>query len=393
MVEPQLSDGVTIPLAVLHDDRLSLNEIRVFVALMQSAGDSNGYSCTRAELQRTSAVQRISRHTQNLSRAGYIRIEKHGEGNRNSYTMLTDSSTDSDSQGMTLGTFVREYFEFSAGVHTAKTVKTYRTAFREFERVEGDRPLQVIGIRAIEHFLSVKKSEAPQWTARKYYIALSSAFEKAVQWQYLTENPFRKVPKPKVREILPEYFSERDFRLFLTVIRERDFRELCIVALLTGLRLGELLSLRWVDVDFTARVIVVRNSETFTTKTKRNRAVPMSEALCRLLRERQQNLRFESETVFYSEKGRPLAQGTVSQRFKRYVRRAGLNDRLHFHSLRHSFASALVASGVSLYAVQKLLGHTTSKTTEIYSHLLPQQLHDEVNTLARQFALQGITKN
>ena len=105
----------------------------------------------------------------------------------------------------------------------------------------------------------------------------------------------------------------------------------------------------------------------------------MSDELYRLLKDRKEAIRFECEVVFHNKNGGELLYTSVSQKFKKYVRRAALNDKLHFHSLRHSFASALVSSGVSLYAVQKLLGHTSSRTTEIYSHLLPQQLHFEVN--------------
>jgi integrase/recombinase XerD len=140
-----------------------------------------------------------------------------------------------------------------------------------------------------------------------------------------------------------------------------------------------LLALRWNDIDFTSKVILVRNSETFTTKTRKNRIVPMSEELFRLLKDRKEAIRFECEVVFHNKNGGKLIDTSVSQKFKKYIRLSKLNDKLHFHSLRHSFASALVTSGVSLYAVQKLLGHSTSKTTEIYSHLLPQQLHREVN--------------
>ncbi len=281
--------------------------------------------------------------------------------------------------------FTEQFLEYSSGVHSPKTQRTNSTAFKEFLRVEGNRPLHSIGIREIEHFLSVKKKEASEWTARKYYGSLASAFEKAVQWNYLEENPFRKVSKPKGREMLPVFFTESDFRLLLSAVADRDFQELCITALLTGLRLSELLSLRWNDIDFTSKVILVRNTETFTTKTRKNRIVPMSEELFRLLRERKENVRNECDTVFHNRYGGKLLETTISHYFKRYVRSAGLNDKLHFHSLRHSFASALVISGVSLYAVQKLLGHSTSKTTEIYSHLLPQQLHYEINKGLHRF--------
>jgi site-specific recombinase XerD len=275
--------------------------------------------------------------------------------------------------------FVEQFKVYSFGVHSLKTQKTNTTAFKEFLRVEGNLPLHSIGIREIEHFLSKKKQEASEWTARKYYGSLASAFEKAVQWNYLEENPFRKVSKPKGREIIPVFFTESDFRLLLSVIEDRDFKELCITALLSGLRLGELLALRWNDIDFTSKVILVRNTETFTTKSRKNRIVPMSEELFRVLGERKERIRFECEIVFHNKYGGKLLETTVSHYFKLYVVDAGINGKLHFHSLRHSFASALVMSGVSLYAVQKLLGHTTSKTTEIYSHLLPQQLHYEIN--------------
>jgi integrase len=275
--------------------------------------------------------------------------------------------------------FISQFIEYSAGVHSRKTQRTNLTAFKEFERIEGNRPLQSIGIREIEHFLSKKKLEASEWTARKYYGSLAAAFEKAVQWNFLETNPFRKVPKPKGRELAPLFLTESDFRIFLTAVEDKDFRDLCITGLLSGLRLSELTALQWNDVDFISKVIYVKNTGTFTTKTRKNRVVPMSDALCRLLQDRKDNIRFECETVFHNRSGKQIREIWVSHTFKKYVRKAGLNDKLHFHSLRHSFASALVMSGVSLYAVQKLLGHTTSKTTEIYSHLMPQQLHVEIN--------------
>ena len=284
-------------------------------------------------------------------------------------------------KSISLSAFGKEYFLFASGVITMKTQRTYLSAFKEFVRITGDVALHSIGIREVEYFLSVKKNEASEWTARKYYTSLRTAFEKAVQWSFLTENPFAKVKKPKVPEVSPVYLTEKEFPLLLSAIKERDFRELCITGVLTGMRLGELLSLKWQEVDFDRKVIFVRNSDTFKTKSRKNRVVPMNDELFRVLMERKSSVRFECDTVFYDNFGKGLLENTVSQKFKRAVRLAGLNDRLHFHSLRHSFASALVSSGVSLFIVSKFLGHSNSKTSEVYSHLSPQNYVSEVNKL------------
>ena len=76
-----------------------------------------------------------------------------------------------------------------------------------------------------------------------------------------------------------------------------------------------------------------------------------------------------------------LNEDFISKQFKKSVRAAVLNDKIHFHSLRHSFASNLVQKGVSLYVVKELLGHEDIKTTQIYSHLQKENLMDAVNLL------------
>jgi integrase/recombinase XerD len=383
---------VNIPISLLKDERLSLGDVQVYAAIVLLSGENKKCSSTRDEIQKVSGVQRISRHTQNLFHYGHIRIEKIGDGNRNTYAVLTGDEM-SKPKHITLEEFKKEFLEYSSGVHSRKTIRTHKTAFREFIRVEGNKPLQSIGIREIEHFLSKKKQEASEWTARKYYGSLASAFEKAVHWELIKANPFRKVKKPKPPEVLPLFFSEEEFNTLLSSVLSKEFRDLCITALLSGLRLAELLNLRWNDLDFTSKVIQVKNSETFTTKSRKNRIVPMSEELFRLLKERKENVRTESAFVFHNKKGKPLKEQTISQQFKKYVISAGVNNRLHFHSLRHSFATHLVKKGVPLFAIQKLLGHSTSKTTEIYSHLLPQQLHREVNILAGLFNLKHSITN
>jgi integrase len=283
---------------------------------------------------------------------------------------------------ITLSGFASEFLTNARGNYTEKTQNVFRTAFNELRRILGDVQLRHISGREIERFLTIKKEEASDWTARKHYTALASAFEAAKKWGYITRNPWREVRKPKAREVQPLHLTRTEFEKLLTTINDRNFREVCICAVLTGMRQGELLSLRWSDVDLDNRLIHVRNSEVFTTKNKRNRLIPMNETLHKMLSHRKHAT--SCDFVFHRN-GRPLNPDPVSRGFKRAVRRAGLNDKLHFHSLRHTFATWLVESSVSLYHVQKILGHSNFSTTQAYSHILPENLHDAVDKVSFEF--------
>lgn len=100
-----------------------------------------------------------------------------------------------------------------------------------------------------------------------------------------------------------------------------------------------------------------------------------------MLLARKEKATSETALVFHRG-GCVLKRNYISKTFKRFVVSAKLDTRLHFHSLRHTFASWLAQDGVSLYAIQKLLGHSSSSVTQMYRHLQPEQLHATVNRIA-----------
>jgi site-specific recombinase XerD len=277
-----------------------------------------------------------------------------------------------------LSQFQSEFLSYSASTHSPKTQRAFQTAFREFTRIVGGKPVRSVGVRDIEQFLSVKKGEASDTTARTYFVTLASAFQTAVRWKYLHSNPFRQVEKPKLPEKLPVYLSKDAFRALQRVTEDVDLSELFQLGVSTGMRLGEILNLQWTDIDLIRKVIRVGNRDGFTTKTKKGRNIPMSDQLSEMIQNRKG--RASSELVFHRN-GKILREEFVSKRFKCFIRKAGLNDNLHFHSLRHTFASWLVQDGVSLYEVQKLLGHSNISVTQVYSHLQPEKLHSTVNRI------------
>ena len=153
--------------------------------------------------------------------------------------------------------------------------------------------------------------------------------------------------------------------------------ELVRIAAYAGLRRGELVALRWRDVDFAGRKIVVRralsgDAELRSTKSRRAREVPLPDqaatALDRL--SRRGEFTGPDDYVFANRLGRRLDPSALRRRFERARDAAGL-ERLRLHDLRHTYGSLLVAGGIDLASVKAAMGHSRITTTERYLHARP----------------------
>jgi len=163
---------------------------------------------------------------------------------------------------------------------------------------------------------------------------------------------------------------------------EAKWRPMILLALRTGLRQGELLALRWEDVDLVAGRLVVRRSAVRgiigTPKSGKGREVPLSDDAVSILRPMPS--RFRGELVFAKQDGTMLTAGDCKHPLRRACRVAGIRQ-VSWHVLRHSFASHLAMRGVALKAVQELLGHSTMEMTMRYAHLSPDVRRDAVRLL------------
>jgi integrase len=188
-------------------------------------------------------------------------------------------------------------------------------------------------------------------------------------------------------EWLPAPDPEPDFLTFdeaaqLLATSRGQWRTMILVALRTGLRLGELLALRWQDVDLTAGRLVVRQNIVHgivgTPKSRRPREVPLSDDVWAALRAHRHE---RGPLVFCNAVGWHLRVPKVRWELERACKHAGLRQ-VGWHLLRHSFASHLAIRGVSLKVIQELLGHSTIQMTMRYAHLTPDVKRDAVNLLA-----------
>ena len=145
----------------------------------------------------------------------------------------------------------------------------------------------------------------------------------------------------------------------------------------TGVRISELINLEWSDVDFHNMTVRISNKEDFETKSKRERTLPLNETAYDVL----SGIERKGDYIFCRLDGKKRDKHFVCRSFKKCLRKAGLGEGYSFHSLRHTFASQLVQKGISLYMVQKLMGHANIKTTEIYAYLAPETFHNIVGVL------------
>ena len=147
---------------------------------------------------------------------------------------------------------------------------------------------------------------------------------------------------------------------------------------MTGLRQGELIALRWKDVDWKAGLIRVRRNYTRgrfgTPKTKRSsRSVPMPERVAAALKEHFKRSEYTGadDLVFcHPETGGPFDASKMRKRFKDAIKAAGVRS-IRFHDLRHTFGTRMAAAGAPLRTIQEWMGHRDYKTTEIYADYAP----------------------
>lgn len=278
--------------------------------------------------------------------------------------------------------FILEFTEYARATFSSETLGVYMRAFNRFKCHAGNLTINLITERQIDQFKSARLREVKPVTVNLELRTLRAAFYTAKRWRMLDENPFANVQLCRAIDEVPPHLSIADFLKLVKVAPHRWLQDIFILTALTGMRRGEAINMRWVDVDMNLKAIRIQSHGTFRTKSGGMRTLPMNPHVYSLLARKQTE---KTGEYVFEINGRRVQDRGLSRWFKKCVRRAGLNDKLHFHSLRHSFASWLVQQNVSLYEVQRLLGHSSIKVTEIYSHLAPQKLHESVARIPIEF--------
>ncbi len=266
------------------------------------------------------------------------------------------------------------------------TLETYDSAIRcHLVPFFGQRTLDRIGRREIQGFIVyMDRIGRSRKTAMNSLGILHAMFECARREGWVQANPCTLVDKPRAPEADPDihFLEPEEVEALLRGVPEDDLgrteRVMYLAAAMTGMRQGELLGLRWRDVDWQAGRVRIRRSfvrgEFGTPKSKRSsRSVPLADRLAGELDRLHQETYFpaDDDLVFaHPHTGKPIDRSKLLKRFKAALTRADVRM-VRFHDLRHTFGTRLAAQGVPMRTLQEMMGHRDFKTTLIYADYAP----------------------
>lgn len=275
--------------------------------------------------------------------------------------------------------YLTEYHNYVDVHNKPRTAQRWKEIVRFFVEWLRTQPetytyLDDVTFAALENYKMHRVKFVKPITANKDITTLHTFFNRAVKLGYLRKNPAKGVVKIRVtKPKIPRFLSKEELKKILEESNDR-LRDILIVLANTGMRYGELQNLEWNDVDLNGRVIHLRIKDDWSPKSGKERKIPINDKVFGVISQQAR----KSNLVFSSRSGKKIRH--TREELQRICKKLDIRN-INLHSLRHTFASHLVMSGVDIATVQKLLGHQDIRTTMIYSHLSQDHLRQAVDKL------------
>ncbi len=281
------------------------------------------------------------------------------------------------------------------------TFSTYMDQFNKHIKGEGIGKIKLNRLTSdiLQRFYNSKQSAGYNAkTIKHIYILINSSLKKAVQLKILSENANMAVVLPKIKEFKAKTLSAEEVSTIVNKAKEEELYPIVILTIYTGMRKGEVMALKWENINWEEKELYVEGSLCFVPKEteseekthheykilgpkteKSRRAIPLVDiALEALLiqKQRQEEIKEKFELIYNDEglvfaryDGRCIEQGGFMRKYHEFLEKYDLPS-IRFHDLRHTFASLLLEAGESPKVIQELLGHSTITTTmDIYAHI------------------------
>lgn len=289
--------------------------------------------------------------------------------------------------------------------HTTATEMSqqHNMSLRTFRQIRQQAPMSVEKAKAVAKVIDMEFADAFNIKRKteplspksiiSYHATLSAVLSKAVKWKYIEKNPATGAELPSVGNAEAACLEEEDARKLLELLREEPIKWRTIITfdLLSGMRRGELAGLYWADLDYKSQTVKIQRTLNYIPKEgvyedtakseESNRVVKLSPSAFFLLTKYKEWQDSQKEKlgdawedkvgrIFTSDAGAPIFPDSITQWFSKFISRTGL-PKVTVHSLRHTYASLMIAEDIPLVIISKQLGHAqVSTTTNIYGHAI-----------------------
>ncbi len=260
--------------------------------------------------------------------------------------------------------------------YSPKTIKSYIASISSLSRYYNQPPDQLTREQIKDYLVHCMEDKGVSVSFINQLIsAMKILYEDVLQkpWEVI------KIKRPRRNKQLPIVMSQEEIKLLINSIRNIKHKIIIMIAYSTGMRLNEIRHLKPEDIDSGRGQIKVCNG-----KGNKERYTLLSPKVLAMLRLYYKLYRPQKYLFEGYNPGKPLHYRTIQTVFNQLVNKAGIKRKVVFHSLRHSFATHMLEAGVNLKLIQKILGHSSIKTTSIYLHTAkidPSRLNSPIDDM------------
>jgi site-specific recombinase XerD len=251
--------------------------------------------------------------------------------------------------------------------YSQNTIKTYTSLFRDYINFYANENIDELNQGKIHDYLDylINERKISSSTQNQVINAIKFYYEKVLGLEKITID----IDRPRKETHLPTVMSKEEIKQVLKATANLKHRCMLTIVYSAGLRSGELINLTLTDIDSKRMLIRIKQG-----KGKKDRMTLLSTNALDLLR-KYYKVYTPKKWLFEGLNGKPYSAVSLRQVFKRSLIKAGVLRKLRLHDLRHSFATHLLESGTDIRYIQALLGHSSSKTTEIYTHVSERHIN------------------
>lgn len=261
-----------------------------------------------------------------------------------------------------------KYFESLRDKKSPNTKTTWDNTLSHIITFHGRKlNFEHITVHWIERFSTYLLKEISNNSARTYLQKVNAALNQAVKERIILENPYKYIDKPKKEEKEMIYLTKGEIQEIIdTKFFDDEVKNAFLLSCYTGLRFSDITALKWSNIK-DGRIHITQ------AKTKGAIYIPLNDNAAHILDLQRDNI----ESIFKFS----AYNGSVNRTLGKLIKKTNINKNVTFHTARHTFATLLVSSGVNIYTVSKLLGHTNINSTLVYAKVINEEKEKAVNSL------------